>query len=436
MIPLTMVEFRPELRLRCERVMKLSKFGEIITRPSAIVELMEDLGEALNNNPDILFLGGGNPAQVPQAQQLFRRHVQALSGEEAQLEELLGIYQSPRGDERLLAELLPYLQRTCRWPLQPNNLALLSGSQSAFFIILNLFAGETPDGKVKKIALPLVPEYLGYRSQGLSPEHFTVFQPTITYTAKHRFKYAIDFSRLSLTDDIGAMCVSRPTNPSGNLLSDGEVENLLQLCRGKNIPLVVDLAYGKPFPGVVYQPCNSTWAPGMIAVMSLSKLGLPGVRSAVVVADPETIEMVVRANTIINLANGNLGPALMQRLVASGDLDKLTDEILPHFYRQQRDTLISLIDTHLAAFPYRIHEPEGAFFLWLWLEDLPISSAELYQRLKQKGLLLMAGEPFFFGLEDSWPHARQCVRLTYCQTEDILTKAIFGLAEELNSVYG
>ena len=33
--------------------------------------------------------------------------------------------------------------------------------------------------------------------------------------------------------------------------------------------------------------------------------------------------------------------------------------------------------------PYFIHRSEGALFLWLWFEGLPITAKELYQRLKK-----------------------------------------------------
>ncbi len=415
--------------------MALSKFGQRLSQPSPIVELMEDLGEALHNNPDILFLGGGNPAAVPEAQQLFRKHIKDLLNDGGQLETLLGTYQSPQGNEQLLQELANYLSQHCDWPITQHHIAVLNGSQNALFILLNLFAGEMADGSHRKIALPLVPEYLGYRSQGLGDDHFQVFRPKLNLTATHRFKYSVDFNRFEMADNIGAACISLPTNPSANLLAEDEVQRLLRMCCSQNKPLIVDFAYGNPFPGVVYQKQNCPWQDGMIAVMSMSKLGLPGLRTAFVVADPEVIATIVKANTIINLANGNLGPLLMSRLLASGDLKKLTHFVLPNFYEQQRNTLVHYIDRYLAPFPYRIHETGGAFFVWLWLENLPISSVELYQRLKKKNLLVMSGEPFFFGLEDNWDHAHQCLRLTYCQSSDVLEQAVKILADELSILY-
>ena len=62
----------------------------------------------------------------------------------------------------------------------------------------------------------------------------------------------------------------------------------------------------------------------------------------------------------------------------------------------------------------RIHRPEGAFFLWLWMPGLPVTSAELYERLKARGVIVVSGHHFFPGLEhDDWPHKNECIRISY-----------------------
>ena len=44
---------------------QFSQLGERFAAGSGILELMEDLGEALASGDDLCMLGGGNPAQVP-----------------------------------------------------------------------------------------------------------------------------------------------------------------------------------------------------------------------------------------------------------------------------------------------------------------------------------------------------------------------------------
>lgn len=85
--------------------------------------------------------------------------------------------------------------------------------------------------------------------------------------------------------------------------------------------------------------------------------------------------------------------------------------------------------------PYRIHKPEGAFFLWLWLEGLPVSSQVLYQRLKKLGVLVVPGHYCFFGLEDPWPHRDECIRVSYVQDEASVRRGVAIIADEVRRIY-
>ena len=55
--------------------MKFSEFGQRFAKASGIVELMDDLGSALNENPEMIFMGGGNPGRIPEVEAVFRRSV-------------------------------------------------------------------------------------------------------------------------------------------------------------------------------------------------------------------------------------------------------------------------------------------------------------------------------------------------------------------------
>ncbi|MEZ5564985.1 MAG: hypothetical protein R3F24_05480 [Gammaproteobacteria bacterium] len=82
-----------------------------------------------------------------------------------------------------------------------------------------------------------------------------------------------------------------------------------------------------------------------------------------------------------------------------------------------------------------MHKPEGALFLWLWLPQLSISSAELYQRLKARGVMVLSGHHFFPGLEETpenhWPHRDQCLRISYARDEETVSRGIEILGNEV-----
>ena len=84
----------------------------------------------------------------------------------------------------------------------------------------------------------------------------------------------------------------------------------------------------------------------------------------------------------------------------------------------------------------RIHKPEGEIFLWVWFENLPITTVELYQRLKEKGTLIIPSEHFFVGVDtDSYPHAHECIRLSIAQDDDTLRKGIATIGEVVKQIY-
>ncbi len=74
-------------------------------------------------------------------------------------------------------------------------------------------------------------------------------------------------------------------------------------------------------------------------------------------------------------------------------------------------------------------------FLWLWFEDLGISTSELYQRLKQKGLLIVPGKYFFPGQAQVSAHGESCIRMNFVQSEDDLQRGIEILAAELRACW-
>ena len=197
--------------------MKLSKFGEKFTRKAGITQLMDDLGSAMTQG-DMLMLGGGNPAHIPAVQARFRQRMEDILAEPGAFESMIGNYDGSRGNAAFIEALAGMLRETFGWEITSKNIALTNGSQNAFFCLFNLFAGEMPDGSKKKILFPLTPEYIGYADSGLCDDFFTAQRPAIKRLDNGLFKYHVDFQALEIGDDIGAICVSRPTNPT-------EVEN-------------------------------------------------------------------------------------------------------------------------------------------------------------------------------------------------------------------
>ena len=90
----------------------------------------------------------------------------------------------------------------------------------------------------------------------------------------------------------------------------------------------------------------------------------------------------------------------------------------------------------LGAYPLKIHKPEGAIFLWLWFENLPVSSQTLYEMLKAEGTLIIPGEHFFVGIDtQDYPHAHECIRMSIAQDAEMLEKGIAAIGRVGRGLY-
>jgi valine--pyruvate aminotransferase len=417
--------------------MKFSRIGNKFSSNIGIVELMNELGKALSENKDMIMMGGGNPSHIPEVQTHLRKSMQSLLDSDREFETMLGDYDGPKGNLRFRKALAQLLNDKYNWGISEENIGLTSGSQSAFFSLFNIFGGSDDQGKLKKILFPLTPEYIGYGDSSIEDGVFTSRKAKIEHIDKHTFKYHVDFDALDIDDSIAAICVSRPTNPTGNVITDDEIRQLEQIARKHQIPLIIDNAYGDPFPGIIFTDIESRWNDSLIMCLSLSKLGMPGTRTGIVIADEKIISTLASMNSVMSLAPGSFGAELALGLIESQQIIKLSKEVIKPYYFKKARTAIKLLHKYLRQdISWHIHKAEGAMFLWLWFEHLPITSQELYERLKDKNVLVVSGHHFFPGLsEENWPHQHECIRMTYSSEAALVEEGIKIIAEEINELY-
>lgn len=424
--------------------MKFSQFGQKFSQKTGALQLMDDLAYAAGSGQIQAMLGGGNPARIPEVEAAFGQAYADLGA--AGFSDIVASYSGSQGDAAFLQTLADFFNRQYGWGITPAHIAITNGSQNAFFYLFNLFSGAYGAGQTRKILLPLVPEYLGYADVHVDAPHFVAARPQRTAT-RYRgqegfFKYHIDFAeveRLLGAGDVGAICCSRPTNPTGNVLTDAEISRLSALAAAYDIPLMVDYAYGTPFPGIIFSQATVAFAPHHILCFSLSKTGLPSLRTGIVVAAPEVVAAISALNATLSLAPGRLSAAIARPLLAhdgKGSLLQLSQEVIRPFYLARADFAIDLLQQELAGYPLHIHQPEGAIFLWLWFEGLPISTDILYEQLKAAGTLVVPGAYYFPGLDtEQERHAHECLRMSYAQGDATLRIGIATIGRLVRAIY-
>ena len=397
---------------------------------------MQDLTIAASPVGKLYPMGGGNPAHIPEVEDALRQIASEVVADTKRFTQMVGDYDAPQGHERFRAALAERLSGLFKKPLSASNIAITNGSQASFEILFNAFAGAFSDGSWRHIELPIAPEYVGYNDMGRQARPILRSTPArIDLIGDQQFKYGIDLERFELSlKTSGAVCLSRPTNPSGNVVTDAELSHVAQQCAATNVPLIIDGAYGLPFPGMIYTQAAPYWDNNTILCLSLSKLGLPGVRTGIVVAATEVTELIRCANAINGLAPTRVGPELVLPLLANNRLDALCETVIrPHYLSKQSLALNTLLKA-AKGLPIRVHRPDGAMFLWVWFENLPGGTQKLYELAAAEGVVTVAGHHFFQGLTRHWQHANECLRVNYAgdpNTVETGIKRLITLARRL-----
>ncbi|MBX2837341.1 MAG: valine--pyruvate transaminase [Gammaproteobacteria bacterium] len=411
--------------------MRFSEFGTRFRGNTGIGTLMQDLKPSAPSAGTQYALGGGNPAIIPAVSERFRQSLSRLCDSDV-FNQTFATYDGPAGDQRFIAALVNLLNRHYDWTLNPENVVLTNGSQNAFFMLFNLFAGQT-QGQHRHILLPIAPEYIGYEDVSIGDPIFRSVQPDIELLDDQLYKYRLNTTRLKIESNTAALCVSRPTNPTGNVITDEELLLLNQLAQDHDVPLIIDNAYGAPFPNIIQTPAKLIWNKNIILSMSVSKMGLPGARTGIVIADEEIIRTLSEMNSVFNLAPSSLAPAMLEPLFTSGEILQLCEEQIRPFYEERSKIALQWFREAFAGLPAKAHKPEGSIFLWLWFPKLNISSQAFYERLKKRGVIVVPGHYFFPGMDKSWPHVNQCIRVNIAGDSQSVQTGIGIIADELRA---
>lgn len=409
--------------------MQLSDFGKKLTERSGILELMDDLGRPLKDGIKTYPLGGGNPARIEEVSLMYEKRLKEMI-ESKEILAVLSAYDAPQGRLSFIDDLARYFSSKYGWPLTRDNIAITNGSQISMFYLFNLFAGKF-SSDFKTVLFPLMPEYVGYADQGIYKGMMRSVASKLEYYDDHTFKYILDKdavrSYLKEHEEVGAICVSRPTNPSGNVLRDDEIDFLSSLAAEHDIPLIIDNAYGLPFPSIIFEDAKLMWNENIILSMSLSKIGLPSVRTGIIIARKEVVDAISNINAISSLASGSFGQALIAPLITSGELERISKDVVMPFYKKKSELCQNYIRTFFEGTEYFFHKSEGSIFIWLYLPSLRISTIEFYKILKDYGVVTVPGEYSFYGTDDKTyphPHYDKCLRLNYSAEDEVVKEGI------------
>ncbi len=417
---------------------ELTEFGDRMSRLTGVRAIMKDIIETLRSGTERQFidLSAGNPVILPEVEQLWRDCTDDLLSS-PEYGEVVCRYGASQGYAPLIEAIAQDFNQRYGLSLSDRNILITPGSQLLYFIAANAFSGYTSQGNLKEMILPLSPDYTGYGGVCLIPESLKAYRPALDINEEaHRFKYRPDFSQLEVNANTGLVLFSRPCNPTGNVLTDQELQQIIDLATPHQVPVVVDSAYAPPFPALNFSAMTPMFGGSVVHCLSLSKAGLPGERIGVAIADESIIQVLDAFQTNLCIHSPRYGQAIAARAIASGALAQISEQVIRPHYQRKMNILEETLDAALPKdLPWFLHQGEGAIFAWIWFQDLPITDRELYQALKAQDVIAVPGEPFFPGLREPWPHTQQCLRMSLTATEADIAIAMKRLATVVEQVY-
>ncbi len=415
----------------------LTQLGTDMTRLTGVRAIMKDIIETLRSGAgqDFINLSAGNPLILPEVEQLWRDCTADLLAS-AEYGDVVCRYGASQGYQPLIDAVVTDFNRRYGLSLTERNVLITPGSQSLYFYAANAFGGYSSSGTLKKIVLPLSPDYTGYGGVALNQDALFAYKPFLDIDAvAHRFKYRPDFSQLSIDEETGCVLFSRPCNPTGNVLTDEEVQKIADLAAPYDVPVIVDSAYAPPFPALNFTAMTPLFGENILHCMSLSKAGLPGERIGIAIGDEQLIQVLECFQTNMCIHSPRYGQAIAARAINSGALATIAANVIRPFYQKKINIIEATLDRVMPDVPWFLHRGEGAIFAWLWLKDLPMTDGDLYQALKKVGVIVVPGSSFFPGLREDWDHTRQCLRISLTGTDEELETAMTRLAGVVEQVY-
>ena len=322
-------------------------------------------------------------------------------------------YANSRGVSELIDSFITYYHHI-GIEFTEDNLLVTSGGSEALYFSLFSIANEGDE-----ILIP-EPFYGNYRSF-IDMAGLTIV-PVTTYgdhgfhlPSKEKFQAVI-------TEKTKAILISNPSNPTGTVYTEKEIEMLGELCKENDLFLISDEVYREFVYGdqQVYSPLNiKSIEDRVIMIDSISKrYSACGARIGLIASKNEEV-----MESVMKLAQGRLCVPTIDQ-VAAATLVNTPDAYFKRVnkeYELRRDTLYKGLMTIEGV---QVDKPEGAFYMMV---RLPIENSEdfcqwmLEEFHEDNTTVMMAPAGGFY---ETKALGRNEVRLSYCINVEDLHKAV------------
>ncbi|QDI90092.1 aminotransferase A [Salicibibacter halophilus] len=242
-------------------------------------------------------------------------------------------------------------------------------------------------------------------------------KPTYIDTSKTNFKLTKEAIQAAITPKTRALILSYPSNPTGRVLSEDELQAIAAVLQDENIFVISDEIYSE----LVYAQVHSSIAfqPGMkartVVINGLSKShSMTGWRIGFAFAPTTLTEQMLKVHSYNISCPSSISQhaALSALTVGKDDAERMREE-----YEKRRDYMLR----RLRDMAMPVEQPEGAFYLFPSIQTTGLDSYTFAERLlKEEKLAVVPGTAFS-------RYGEGYVRLSYAYDMENLTEACYRL---------
>lgn len=381
-----------------------------------------DIREILKvtENPEIISFAGGLPApELFPIDEMMKVDVEILKKEGRQAVQ----YSTTEGYVPLRKQIAKRMKTSFHTDCTYEDIIITAGSQQGLSLLGQLFLNEGD------IVLVESPTYMGATTA------FAVNFPNFVEVEtddKGMVPEALEAALEKYGDRVRLMYVIPEfQNPTGITWPVERRKAFMDLINQYDFPVLEDDPYGElRYDGDKVPSLKSMDTKGNIIFLgSFSKILMPGLRIAWMVADPVIIDKVVKLKQAVDLQASSFGQRQTSYYIDMFDLDEHVAKIKA-LYKKRRDLMCESMKKYFPegiTFTY----PEGGLFTWVTLPE-GMDAKELMPKVLAKNVAYVPGGPFY-------PHGGNAnhFRLNYSNMpEDRIVEGIKRLAEVLKEKIG
>jgi 2-aminoadipate transaminase len=368
---------------------------------SAIRELLK-----LTEKPDIISFAGG----LPDPETFPREELAVIAADELRhhYKNVLQ-YGLSEGSLTLRRAVADWLRRDEGLDLTVDQLLVTTASQQGLDLLAKAFLDP---GDVIFVDLPT---YLG------ALQAFTLFQADKVGVPLEDDGMNLDLLERRIAEGRRAGKTLKAVyvipdfqNPAGITMSYEKRRRLLKIAQREDLLVFEDNPYGQlRFAGEAIPSIRSMDTEGRVLMLvTLSKVLAAGLRLAVLIANGELMDALVRCKQASDLCTSKLTQHITARYMTECDFEEHL-ELIRRRYRAKRDAMVAALEKYMPKDEgITWTRPEGGLFLWVRLPE-GIDTEEMFPRALEHKVAYVIGSAFFAD-----GSGKNTMRLSYSVTNE------------------